>query len=225
MGRGARIATGTVGTVVLAGVLAQVLLPRLAASRIRDRVGRYGSVESVSVSAWPAVKLVWGSADSVTVRARRLRLSPEQTVKLLEEARGVERMEILSVAAEEDSLRLSDVSFEKHGSALSAQARVASGDVKAALPEGFDVKLVRSEGGQVEVTASGGLFGVGASVDAVAGAREGRLVARPTGLLGGFQLTLFADPHVYVEGVGASVVAGTQAQPQSYRLTMRASLR
>lgn len=188
-------------------------------------MGRYGGVESVSVSAWPAVKLLWGDADSVTVRARSLKLSPPQTVKLLREAWGVKKMEISTAAAELGSLRLSDVRFTKRGGALTAQARVTSADVRAALPQGFDVKLVKSEGGQVEVTASGGLFGVGASVDAVAGAQEGKLVAHPTGLLGGFQITLFSDPHVYVEGVGASVVAGTQAQPRDYRLTMSASLR
>jgi hypothetical protein len=215
----------TVGAIVLVGALAQVFLPKLAASRIRDRVGRYGSVESVSVSAWPAVKLLWGGADSVTVRARRLKLDPQQTVKLLREARGVKRMQISIAAADEGSLRLSDVSFSKRGSALTAQAEVTSADVRAALPEGFEVKLVKSEAGQVEVTASGGLFGVGASVHAVAAAREGKLVAHPTGLLGGFQITLFSNPGVYVEGVTASVVAGSQAQPHSYLLSMRASLR
>ncbi len=46
---------------------------------------------------------------------------------------------------------------------------------------------------------SGGLFGVGASVDAVAQAEEGKLVARPTGLLGALKLTLFESPSVYVE--------------------------
>ena len=60
---------------VLALALAQLLLPGIAASRISSRVGRYGEVQSVSVSAWPAVKLLWGSADSVTVRARSLRVS------------------------------------------------------------------------------------------------------------------------------------------------------
>ena len=71
--------------------------------------------------------------------------------------------------------------------------------------------------------ASGGLFGVKASVDAVAGASEGKLVVHPLGLLlDGLQLTLFSDPHVYVEGVGASVRRRRAAE---LRLTMRASLR
>jgi len=48
------------GAVLLLG-LAQLFLPRIAAGRITSRLGRYGRVESVSVSAWPAVKLLWGA--------------------------------------------------------------------------------------------------------------------------------------------------------------------
>jgi len=85
------------------------------------------------------------------------------------------------------------------------------------------VQLLGSENGEVEVKASGALFGVGASVAAVGLASEGRLVAHPLGLLvEALQLTLFSDPHVYVQGVGASVERG---QPLSYRLSMSASLR
>ena len=62
-----RILGGTAAAVVLLLVLAQLLLPGLAARRIRTRVGRYGTVKSVSVSAWPAVKVLWGDADAVTV--------------------------------------------------------------------------------------------------------------------------------------------------------------
>jgi hypothetical protein len=38
----------------------------------------------------------------------------------------------------------------------------------------------------------------------------------------GLRLTLFSNPHVYVEGVGASVES---ERPPSYRLRMSASLR
>jgi hypothetical protein len=225
VGRKLRIAAGVAGAITLAVALAQVFLPGIAAGRISDRIGRYGTVESVSVEAWPAVELLWGSADSVTVRARSLRASPAQTAKLLWEARGVNELEMTVVSAHEGSLRLSDVSFRKRGRALSAQALTTDAAVKAALPEGFDVALVRSEGGKVQVRASGGLFGVGAAVDAVAGASEGKLVVHPLGsLVEGLALTLFTDPHVYVEGVGASAVRGA-AGALSYRLSMTASLR
>jgi hypothetical protein len=211
------------GAIALAVGLAQVFLPGIAASRISSRVGRYGTVKSVSVEAWPAVELLWGSADSVKARVMSLKLSPAQTAKLLWEARGVDDMQMTSPSVQEGPVRLSDVSIRKRGNALTAQARMTAADVKAALPAGFEVQLLRSEGGRVEVRASGGLFGVGASVDAVAGPSEGKLVAHPLGfVVEGLALTLFADPHVYVQGVGASVEAG---QPLSYRLTMRASLR
>jgi hypothetical protein len=223
MGKGGRIAAGVAGAVVLLLALAQLILPRLAASRISSRVGRYGKVQSVSVSAWPAVELLWGHVGSVRVRAKSLALSPAQVASLLWEARGTASMDVSAESVRLGSLALSDASLQKRGNAMSAQALASEADVRAALPAGFGVKLLRSEGGEVEVQATGALFGVGASVNAVAGASDGKLVAHPLGfLVEALQLTLFSDPHVYVEGVGASVQS---EQPLSYRLTMSASLR
>jgi hypothetical protein len=218
-----RLALFVAGGAVLLLGLAQLFLPRIAASRISSRLGRYGTVQSVHVKAWPAVKLLWGSADSVTVRVRSLRLSPVQTAKLLWEARGLDRIAMTAASVREGPLRLSDVSFRKQGQVLAAQARMAAADVRSALPVGVAVQFLSSEAGEVKVRAAGGLFGVRTSVDAVAAASEGKLVVHPAaGLLSGLQLTLFSDPHVYVQAVGASV---EPSKPLSYRLTMRASLR
>jgi LmeA-like phospholipid-binding len=211
-----------VGGLILLLALAQAVLPRIAVNRIEARVGRYGTVQSVSVSAWPAVELLWGHVGSVRVRAKSLALSPAQAASLLWEAQGAASMDVSAESVQVGTLRLSDASLRKRGNALSAQALTSEADVKAALPSGFGVRLLRSEGGKVEVQATGGLFGVGATVNAVAGASEGKLVARPLGfLIEGLQLTLFSDPHVYVEGVGASVQS---EQPLSYWLTMSARL-
>jgi hypothetical protein len=224
-GRITRVALAMAGGVLLLLVLAQIFLPKIAASRISSRLRKYGSVQSVSVTAWPAVKLLWGSVDSVTVTARRLKVSPAQTAKLVWEARDVSEMKLTAASVQEGPLRLRDISFRKRGGALSAQALTTEAAVKAALPEGFGVQLLGSEGGSVRVRASGGLFGVGASVDALAGASEGKLVVHPVGfLVEGLQVTLFADPHVYVRGVGASAVP-EPGGGRSYRLTMTASLR
>jgi hypothetical protein len=223
MGRGGRIGLGLAGAVLLVLVLAQLLLPWLAARRISSRVGRYGKVLSVSVSAWPALELLWGHADSVRVQAKSLAVSPSQVGSLLWEAHGVSSMDLSAESVQVGQLRLSDCSLRKRGGALSAQALTSEADVAAALPSGFSVRLLRSEGGEVEVQATGGLFGIGASVNAVAGASNGRLVAHPLGfLVEGLQLTLFSDPHVYVQGVGASVQS---TRPLTYRLTMSAALR
>jgi len=209
------------GVVVLLAV-AQVVLPLIAVSRIKSRVGRYGTVESASVSAWPAVKLLWGSVDSVKVKAKSLTLSPAEAASLLWEARDTASMDVSAERVQVGPLRVTDATLSKHGSALSAQATTSEADVKAALPAGLGVRLLRSEAGEVEVQATGGLFGVSATVNAVAGASEGKLVAHPLGLLiEGLHLTLFSDPHVYVEGVGASV---SSEQPLTYRLSMSARL-
>ncbi|MGO9321588.1 MAG: LmeA family phospholipid-binding protein [Solirubrobacteraceae bacterium] len=223
MGKGGQIAAGVAGAIVLALALAQLILPRVAASRISSRIGRYGKVQSVSVSAWPAVELLWGHVGSVHVRAGSLALNPAQAASLLWEARGTASMDVSAESVQLGSLRLTDASVRKRGSALSAQAVASEAAVRAALPPGFGVRLLRSEGGEVEVRATGALFGVGASVIAVAGASVGKLVAHPLGfLVQALQLTLFSDPHVYVRGVGASVRGEA---PLSYELTMSASLR
>jgi LmeA-like phospholipid-binding len=223
MGRGARIGAWLAGGVVVVLALIQVLLPRIAASRISSRVGRYGTVQSVSVTAWPAVELLWEHADSVHVKAKSISLTPSQAAKLLAEARGTGDMDVSAEHVQVGSLRLSSASLRKRGSALVAQADVTEADAMAALPSGLSVRLLRSEHGEVEVRASGALFGVGASVNAIAAASGGDLIAHPVGfLVEGLKLTLFSDPRVHVEGVGASALGGS---PPSYRLTMAAKLR
>ncbi|HEX3911336.1 MAG TPA: LmeA family phospholipid-binding protein [Solirubrobacteraceae bacterium] len=226
MRRGVQIVLWFVGLVVVLLGLAQIFLPKLAASKISSRIGKYGSVDSVHVSAWPAIELLWSHADSVTVRASRLRLSPSQTAKLLDETRGVQRLDLTASSATEGPLPASDVSLHKRGAQLSAQAFVSEADVKAALPPGFEVKLLDSSDGEVEVRASGGLFGVGASVNAVAEASDGKLIVHPRGLLiEALRLTLFSDPRVAIEGVSASAAATPGGGGQGYRLGIRARLR
>jgi hypothetical protein len=209
--------------VALILLLGQLLLPGIAANRVSSRVGRYGKVDSVDVHAWPAVQLLWGSADSVTVRARNLSLTPAQAAKLLWEARRVDHLDFTATSVRLGPLRLTDARVRKRGSSLSAQAVAGQADVKAALPRGLSVQLIGSEGGEVRVRASGGLFGLGAALQVVATAREGKLLVHPVSVpLARLSLTLFSESHVYVEGVGASLLDGA---PASYRLTMRARLR
>jgi LmeA-like phospholipid-binding len=217
-----KIAGLGVGLVVILLVVAQIVLPRVAASRIRSRVGRYGQVQSASVSAWPAVKLLWGDADSVRVRASGLKLSPKQAAALLWEGRGVGQMDIDATSVKVGPLAVAGAHLRKRGASLEGEAVATDAQAKAALPAGVGVSLLGSEGGKVQVRVSGGLFGVGASVQAVAEASEGRLIAHPVGfLLEGFRLTLFSDAHVHVVSVGASADG---SEPPVYTLKMSAIL-
>ena len=139
VGRAGRIAAWLAGAIVLVLVLAQLFLPGIAASRIRSRVERYGTVKSVTVKAWPAVELLWGKAESVDVKAGSLRLSTAQTAKLLGEARGVQSMRVTAESVKEGPLQLNDASLQKHGDAL-----VGSGVGLAGGREGGAGRRVRS---------------------------------------------------------------------------------
>jgi len=179
-------------------------------------------VRSVEVKAWPAIELLWGDADSVRVRASDLSIALPQTGHVLREASGAEKIDMTAVRVRVGPLVLSEVSFQKRGSRLYAQASASEAAVAEVLPPGVRVRLVRSEDGSVEVSVGGSLFGVGGEIDALAQAREGKLIARPTTpLLGLFSLTLYADPRVYVESVAATQ---TSMPVSGYRLTMRARL-
>jgi len=215
-----RVALIAAGALVALLALAQLVLPRIAASQISSRVGRYGHVEHVSVSAWPAVKLLWKHADAVKVTAADLSLSPAQAAALLWEGRDTSRLDIEAASVHVGSLALSDATLRKRGAQLEAHATTTQAAAQAALGAGVSVRLIGSSGGRVRVRVGGSLFGVGASVPAVAEAVDGRLLAHPEGfLIEGFKLTVFADPHVHVEGVEAQA-----AGPASYRLGMRALL-
>jgi hypothetical protein len=221
-----RIAIGVTVAVVALVVLAQLLAPGIAARVVRDKLERYGSVKSVQVKAWPAVKLAWKHADEVRVSAGALKFEPGQAVALLQEGQDTDRMWASVESVEVSGLRLTDARLEKHGNALHAEGVMSEADIKRALPAGVEVALVSSEGGTVQVRASGGLFGVGASVDAVAQAEDGKLVARPTGLLlSALKLTLLENASLYVEGVEAHALASEPGEGARYELSMWASLR
>lgn len=211
-------------------VLAQVFLPTLAARRVRDRVARYGTVRSISVSAFPAVKLLWGKADTVDVSAGSLSVQLSQIATLLWEARKAASMTVTAEAATLSAvpdlpggLTVKDLRMEKHGSAIDASATLTQQQLNEALPSGFHVEPIASGGGQVEARASGGLFGVQASITALVKPLEGRLVAEPQGFplasLG--TVTLFSDARLRVGSVGVRVL---RTQPLTYALSLAATL-
>ncbi|HEX5308077.1 MAG TPA: LmeA family phospholipid-binding protein [Solirubrobacteraceae bacterium] len=226
---------GLAGVVVMAAVLllllvlAQVLLPGIAASRVRERVQPYGHVRSVSVSAFPAVKLLWGDADSVSVSAVSLSATPAQIGSLLWEARSLDELRLSAQTAVlrpsqlPAGLTLSDVHLRKRASSLSATAILTQEQLEAALPSGFSVEPFAASGGAVEAHASGALFGVQASVTVAIRAVEGDLIAEPQGLpfAGLARVTLFSDPHLKVGGVSLRI---SGSGPRVYSLYVWASL-
>jgi hypothetical protein len=207
-------------------IASQLLLPALAARAVRQRVGRYGPVLSVHVSAFPALQLLWEHGQSATVRTGALSMTSAQASDLLWSARGFDALDVSSASVLMGPTRVDALSMKKRGHSLQVLATLTPADVRAALPAGVQVQgLAAGAEGTLEVTLGGELFGISASVATLVQVSEGKLVAAPRGLsLGGLtQLTLFSDPHLYVNSATFTPLPGGGGGGQSWRLALRAS--
>ncbi|MFL5820308.1 MAG: LmeA family phospholipid-binding protein [Solirubrobacteraceae bacterium] len=200
-------------------LLQQAVLPSIAQTRLRHRLERLGTVERVEVGALPALKLAFGHADRVTVRMRDSTTGRAGLADLLADTRQTDSLDASVSALRLGPLTLRDVRLGKRGLRLAGQASVGQADLDAALPPGFTVAPVASGGGVLVFAATATLFGRTVSARAFARARDGRLVVMPDVPFGDvLSLTVFSDPRVYVEGVGA------RPTRDGFTLTARARL-
>lgn len=215
--RAARIALGTVGGVIALLGLAQLLLPGLAAQRVRSQLGRYGTVRSASVSAFPAIELLWGHAQSATIRAGALSIGPAQAGELLWNGRGVQRIDMHAQSMRFGPLTMSDVTSQKRGEALYVQGTLTEAQLRASLPGSTAVQPLESVPGGVEVRVSGSVLGLGGSVDVLLSVQEGKLIAQPQGVpfAGLLHLTLLSASHLYVQSFDLTDVSSSPAASAS----------
>lgn len=198
-----------VALVLVLLAVAQVVLPGLAAQRLRDQLARSGQVRSVSVSAFPAVELLWHEADDVTVRLGRFRTSPGGLARLLNASGQVDQLSASASELDTGLLTLRDTSLTKHGDRLTGSARVTESDLRAALPVLDSVTPVASSSGALTLRGTASLFGVTATVDATVRAQDGGLVVTPDVPFGGFAtLRVFSDPRLAVGAITATPAAG-----------------
>jgi hypothetical protein len=211
------IAAVLVALVVLG--VAQLVLPGLAAQRLRDRLAAHGTVISVSVSAFPAIELLWHHADHVAIRMSDYRSSVGPLGSTLAQAADVGSIDASANQLQAGLLTLRDATLTKRGSQLTGTARVSEADLRAAVPFLDNVQPVASGGGQLTLRGTATLFGVTASVDATVAAQGGDLIVQPDVPFAGLAtLTVFANPHVAVQGVAAS------AAPNGFSLLARGAL-
>lgn len=199
-----------IGVVVIIGlVLAQLVLPGIAEQRLRDRLGRSGRVLKVEVDAFPAVELLWHHADKVVVRLASYRSSAGHLGSTLEQVGDAGQLDASAAELDAGLLKLRDATLSKRGDMLTGSALVTEADLKSSIPILQNVQPVASGDGTLTLRGTATLLGLSATADATVGAQNGRLIVQPDVPFGGFAtLTLFDNPHVAVESVGAANAPG-----------------
>lgn len=202
-------ALGAAALIIVLIVVAQLVLPGIAAQRLRDQLARSGQVLSVQVQAFPAIELLWHHADKVVVRLGRYRPRTGNLPSTLDQTGDVGTLDASAQEVDYGLLTLHNATLAKRGDELRGSATVTDADLRSALPILSSVTPVASAGGRLTLRGTASLFGLTASVDATVSAQNGKLVVAPDVPLGGFAtLTVFSAPHVSVQSVSASPTTG-----------------
>lgn len=197
------------GLVVVLLVVAQLVLPGIAAQRLHDRLSQSGRVLQVHVSAFPAIKLLWHHADSVVVRMATYRAAPSRLSTTLAQAGDVGSLTATAQVFRDGLLTLHDARLVKQGDRLIGSAVVAESDLRSAVPFLTSLTPVASSDGQLTLRGSATLLGISATVNATVSAQDGKLVVAPDVPFGGLATTtVFSNPRIKVQGVSASPVPG-----------------
>jgi hypothetical protein len=202
-------AIATAGVVIPVLVVAQLVLPGIAADRLRDRLSKSGNVISVEVHAFPAIKLLWHHADRVVVRMGSYRSAAGPLGSLLSETSDVGSLDASASEFESGLLTVRNAALRKRGNQLVGTALVTEADLRRSIPILQSVVPVTSSDGRLTLRGTASLFGVTATVDAIVSASDGKLVVAPDVPFGGFAtVTVFSNPRLEVQNVGATPAPG-----------------
>ena len=186
-------------------MVAQLVLPGIAAQRLRDRLSRSGRVLEVKVEAFPAIELLWHQADRVVVRMARYHSTPGHLGSALAQTSDTGSLYASARQLQTGLLTLSNATLTKRGNELAGSASVSEADLRSAIPFIQGVTPVAS--GDGKLVLRGTAFGV--TADATLMAVNGKLVVQPNvPILNFFTLTVFSDPHLAVQGVAARPTRG-----------------
>jgi hypothetical protein len=215
------------GLLVLALVAAQLLLPGVAENRLKSDLEKQGSDVTVSVKAFPAVKLLLGRADDVTIEVTNLKTDEDgggdgdSLSDLLAQTKKTKKLDVHVKVLEDKLLRMQDVRVKKDGDKLTAVVKLNKSDVDEALPA--ELKLTDTEvPNGLAVAGSTDVFGEQIEAEAkVYADDDGNLVLEPSDdLLGDLvSVPIFEDDRVAVDSISA------RNSGDGYEVTARGHLR
>ncbi len=205
------------GAILLAVlVVAQLVLPRFAEDRIAGDLKRFGPEPDVDVSAFPAVKLLFGSADSVTVRMDRATARPADFADELSRTGDAGELDAHAGELRIGRLIVRDARLTKDGDVLNGTATIRDADLRAALPDFVELRPAEVQTGDgVLLEGSASLLGATIRGRARVKADGGAITVAPEGIPLGALATfvVFQDARVRVLSVRA------RTRPGGYDLT------
>lgn len=221
MRRTSLIASGVALLVlVLVFGVGQLVLPGLAAQRLRDRLAQHGRVLDVEVDAFPAVELLWHRADRVVVRMSSYRSPASALSSSIGQVSDVGTFDASVNQLSTGLLTVHDATLRKRGNELTATAGVTEADLRSSLPVLDSVQPVASSNGALTLQGTATILGVTVTVPATVRPQNGALIVSPDVPFGGLAtITLFSNPAIAVQGVSATPAPG------GFALTARALLR
>ena len=188
---------------------AQLVLPDVAERNLRGDLKASGQVRRVDVTAFPALKVLFGRADRVEVEMGEVRAGQGELADLLARTADTDELPARATALRVGPFVARDARLDKEGERLRGRVSVTVAELTAALPLQVGLRPVDSGDGSLVLEATAGVLGQQVTVRARLAARNGALVIAPEGLLGGVAtLTVFSDPRVRVRGVGAEPAPG-----------------
>jgi hypothetical protein len=175
---------GLAVAVVLALVASQLALPPIAEHRIADRLTDNGGSAHVSVSAFPAARLLFGDGDRIAVDASDVQLELPSEAGTLSKLDGFDQVDVRLENSSAGPFRVATLALSRNGSGpyrftlrggTSTTALIAFGADQLGflggtalrflgneavgenrpLPMAFDMELT-DEGGRLQVVSGGG---------------------------------------------------------------------
>jgi len=188
---------------VIAAV-AQLILPGIAADRIADSLETHATGVRVSVSATPALELLFGRADHVSVHIDNL--SPSAHHKgigqLLNEISGTDQLDAVVQHALVGVLELQNIDLTKRGQQLVGHATVTQAAIENALPVALHIDATNPDVHTLLLRASTTIFGHTIAGTAAVKIEAGKLVIAPDNpLLAPLRLTLFSDSQLELTSI------------------------
>ena len=177
------------------------------------------------MSAFPAVKLLWGKADDVTVRMGESRASGgAELAEQLDRTRDAGEVVATARVVRVGPLVVHDARVRKReDGTLESSARVVDRELTAAVPGNLSVRgMSVAADGSLLFDVAAGAFGIELSGKARVSARDGGVIIAPEGfggLVGSIAtLTVFRDERVRVDRIGARDL------PDGFEVTARGRL-